>query len=373
MKQIEILTQDAQVGDLADALSQEETIAVDLEADSLHNYREKICLVQISTPQHNLLIDTLALGNLDPLKPVFADPRIRKIFHAADYDLRSLKRDFDLSVHGLFDTMICAQLLGEARIGLADLLDKYCGVTLDKKYQKADWSRRPLPEEMIRYAAADTAYLHHLAELFRVRLEALGRMGWVTEECALLESVHFAENSGPLAIRIKGAGLLSRRELGVLECLLQWREAEGARRNRPVYKIIGNKPLLELARRLPRNQEALKGIEGLPPRLVDRYGRALLTAVDRGRELAEDALPHYPRQPRRPKDPAREKRFQALRQWREQQAAAYALDPGVLINNTALDALAEARPQTRADLDRVAALKEWQKTELGEGILNVLS
>ncbi len=372
MKDIEILTTDAKVAELAGQLAAETAIAVDLEADSLHNYQEKICLIQISTTQQTVLIDTLAATNLSPLRPVFADPTIRKIFHAADYDLRSLKRDFDLNVHGLFDTMISAQLLGEERVGLADLLNRYFGVELDKKYQKADWSQRPLPAEMIRYAAADTNYLHRLMDLFVERLETLGRTSWVAEECALLEEVHFADNNGPLCVRAKGAGTLSRRELGVLECLLQWREGEGARLDRPVFKILGNKSLLELAQRMPQEKSALRGIEGLPPRLVDRFGNALLAAVAKGRKIPEEELPVFPRQARKLRDPAREDRFKVLKKWREKEAVKYALDPGVLINNFALDALAQANPQSAVELDKIAGLKKWQKAELVDGLLGAL-
>jgi len=373
MENIAILTTDAEVAELAGQLAAETAIAVDLEADSLHNYREKICLMQISTRQRTVLVDTLTATDLVPLQAVFADRAIRKVFHAADYDLRSLKRDFDLNVRGLFDTMISAQLLGEERIGLADVLNKHFGVELDKKYQKADWSQRPLPAEMIRYAAADTRYLHQLMDLFVVRLETLGRMSWVAEECALLEEVRFADTGGPLCLRFKGAGALSRRELGVLECLLQWREGEGARRDRPVYKILGNKVLLELAQRMPQEKNDLLGIEGLPSRLIERFGKSLLAAVARGRNIPEGELPLYPRLPRKERDPAREDRFKLLKKWRAQEAFKYALDPGVLINNFALDALALANPQSMAELDKVSGLKQWQKAELGAGLLGALA
>jgi ribonuclease D len=329
--------------------------------------------MQVSTRQRTVLVDTLAATDLKPLQVVFANPAIRKIFHAADYDLRSLRRDFELNVRGLFDTMISAQLLGEERIGLADLLNKHFGVELDKKYQKADWSLRPLPAEMIRYAAADTRYLHQLMDLFVERLEKLGRMSWVVEECALLEEVRFAETGGPLCLRFKGAGTLSRRQLGALEYLLQWREGEGARLDRPVYKILGNKVLLELARRMPQEKNDLIGIEGLPPRLIERFGRALLAAVARGRDLPEGELPLFPRLPRKERDPAREDRFKLLKKWRAQEALKYALDPGVLINNFALDALALANPQSRTELDKVSGLKKWQKAELGAGLLGALA
>jgi ribonuclease D len=373
MEKIEILTTNAQLAGFAGELSGESAIAIDLEADSMHNYRERVCLIQISTLQRTVLIDPLAVSNLSPLRPVLADPAICKIFHAADYDLRCLKRDFNLSVRNLFDTMISAQLLGEERIGLADLLRKYFAVELDKKYQRADWSQRPLSAEMTRYAAEDTGHLHRLMALFEARLKDLGRMSWATEEFVLMEDVRFAENGGPLCLRVKGAATLPRRDLGVLEKLLQWREQEGARLNRPVYKVIGNPQLLELAQRKPQDKEALHGIEGLPQRLADRYERALLAAVGEGLALAEDELPLFPRTPRKIKDPGLDERIKALKQWRQQAAADYAIDPGVLINNAALEAMAQANPRSRTDLERVAGLKNWQKEELGAGLLGALA
>ena len=373
MEKTEILTTDAQLRKLAGELAAEAVIAVDLEADSMHNYREKVCLIQVSTPHRTVLIDPLAVTDLGPLQPVLADPAIRKIFHAADYDLRSLRRDFGLSVHGLFDTMISAQLLGEERIGLADLLRKYFNVELDKKFQRADWSQRPLSAEMVRYAAEDTCHLHRLVELFEERLQALGRMSWGLEEFALMEDVSFAENGGPLCLRFKGAGTLPRRELGVLEQLLQWREGEGERLNRPVYKVLGNKPLLELAQRKPQGPEDMQGIEGLSARLLERYGASLLAAVQKGLDTPEAELPKFPRLPRRVKDPRFEDRVKALKKWRQEAALAYAIEPGVLINNAAIEALAELQPRTLDDLNQVAGLKNWQKEEFGARLLSALS
>ncbi len=373
METIHRLTTDVEISAFAKRLTKETAIAIDLEADSLHNYREKICLIQVSTTDKTVLIDPLAVTTLDPLKPILANPAITKIFHAADYDLRSLKRDYDININGLFDTMISAQFLGEERIGLADLLLKYFDVELDKKFQKADWSRRPLTPEMIEYAANDTRYLHKLKELFTERLDALGRMSWVREECALLENVRFAENGGMLCLRFKGAGTLSRRELGILENLLQWREREGAKLNRPVYKVIGNKPILELAKRMPQGEPGMRGIEGLSPRLIDRYGKALLAEVARGKKIPEENLPVFPRQPRKPKDTVREDRLKVLKKWREKEAREYSLEPGVLINNAALEAVVLAKPETAAELDQVVGVKNWQKEELGEGLLHALA
>jgi ribonuclease D len=364
-----ILITTAEVEALADELRGEAILAVDLEADSMHRYRERVCLVQLSIPGRTVLIDPLAGADLAPLAGLFADPAVRKIFHAADYDLRSLYRDFRLEVRGLFDTMVSAQLLGEEKIGLADVLGKYFDVTLDKRFQRADWSLRPLSAEMIAYAAEDTRHLHRLAELFEARLLALGRRAWADEEFRLLEGVRFSESEGPLCLRLKGAGTLDRRQLGVLEELLQWREREAERRDRPPFQVIGNTILLALAKQSPRSATALTAIAELPERLRDRYGRDLLAAIARGMELPSEFLPAWPKTSRPERDPAVDARFAALKGWRREKAASLGLDPGVLINNNLLESLARENPATAAQLAAFPGLKNWQRQDLGGELL----
>ncbi len=372
MEHIEILTTNTQIAELAELLAAETVIAVDLEADSMHNYQEKVCLIQVSTTERTVLIDPLAATDLSPLRPVLADPAIRKIFHAADYDLRSLKRDFDIEINGLFDTMICAQLLGEPRLGLADLLRKYFGVELDKRFQKADWSQRPLPAEMVRYAAADTSHLHRLVDILEPRLKELKRQSWADEEFLLMEKVCFAPAAGPICLRLKGAGNLERRELGILEALMQWREKEGCRRNSPVYKVLGNKSLLALAQRAPESAQGLRGIDDLSSRQIERYGQALLQAVREGLEVPEPELPRFERQPRRVKDPAAEARLKTLKSWRQKKADSLSLDPGVLINNALLEAVSRNNPRAIKDFAEIDGLKNWQRKELGQNLLDAL-
>ena len=167
---IEIITTAPALAAFAQKLAGQSSIAVDLEADSMHSYREKVCLLQFTTEEETVLVDPLAVTDLAPLGPVLANPGIRKIFHAADYDIRCLYRDFSLEINGLFDTMIACQFLGEEKVGLADVLLKYFGIELDKQYQRADWSKRPLSPEMIRYAAEDTAHLHRLVIILELSL-----------------------------------------------------------------------------------------------------------------------------------------------------------------------------------------------------------
>jgi ribonuclease D len=368
-----ILTSTAEVAALAAELRGEPVLAIDLEADSQHRYREQVCLLQLSTLDRTVLIDPLMGLDLAPLAELFANPAVRKIFHAADYDLRCLHRDFRLEVRGLFDTMISAQLLGEEKLGLADVLGKYFGVTLDKRYQRADWAIRPLPPEMIAYAAEDTRHLHRLMTLFEARLRELGRLEWAVEEFELLESVRFTASEGPLCLRLKGAGTLSRRQLGILEELLQWREREAARRDRPPFQVIGTSLLLALAQHAPRIQADLAAVEGVTPRLVDRYGRDLLATVVRGLERPEEELPVWPRQPRQERDPAVDARLAALKVWRKKRAGALHIDPGVLINNALLEALAREHPTRAAALEGFRGLKRWQRRVLGSELLAVLA
>lgn len=367
-----MLTDDASLLALAEELQREPVIAVDLEADSMHCYREKVCLLQFSTPKRTVLLDPLAVSDLAPLKAVLADPSVRKIFHAADYDIRCLNRDFGLEIRGLFDTMISCQFLGEPKVGLADILNKYYGVTMDKQYQRADWSKRPLTPGMIRYAAEDTRHLHRLAQMLEERLVEMERREWVAEEFELLEQVRFAGNGGPLFLRFKGAGTLDRRQLAILEGLLQWRDAEAQRRDCPLFKVFGNKPLLEIARSAPRSERGLAAVAGLPPRLADRYGRKLLQAVEAALALPKEELPSFPRNERTRRDPEAERRLTLLKDWRRQAAEDLQMDPGIVINNALLEEISRRNPAGAAQLAETPGLKRWQQQVLGAGILQAL-
>lgn len=184
---------------IAAGLKRERSIGVDIEADSMFHYLEKVCLIQISTRLQNIIVDPLSLDDLSPLAPVFSDPNIRKVFHGADYDMRSLYRDFGIEVNALFDTHIAAKFLGAPETGLAPLLKNRLGVAVDKKYQKKDWSLRPLPPAMLAYAAHDTCYLLPLSRILERELRDKDRLLWVEEECEFLCKVRpVPPNGDPL-------------------------------------------------------------------------------------------------------------------------------------------------------------------------------
>ncbi|MFA5700201.1 MAG: ribonuclease D, partial [Desulfuromonas sp.] len=213
MSQAPLLTTTAAVAELSRALSEHKVIAVDLEGDSMHSFQEKVCLLQFSWGTETALVDPLAGADLSALKAPLADPHICKIFHAADYDIRCLARDFDIQINGLFDTMTAAQLLGEPRVGLGDILHKYFGLELDKKYQRADWSARPLSAAMLHYAAEDTRHLKELMDILCQQLKEKDRLWWAEEEFLQLEQVRFSPPAGPACLQVKGAAALQPRQL----------------------------------------------------------------------------------------------------------------------------------------------------------------
>lgn len=349
--------------DLCRHLGSEPVVACDLEADSLHHYREKICLLQFSTPAGTWLVDPLAPLDLSPVRPFFADPSIRKIFHGADYDIRSLHRDFGIEVDNLFDTVIAAQFLGIRDFGLAALLSAEFGVTLDKRHQTADWSRRPLPREMLDYAALDT---HHLIPLYRRLLERLDgwRLDAVREESAILSRVRPDEGGElPLFLRVRGSGRLRGVNLAVLEELLQWRDREARHRDRPPFKVIGSEHLVAVAEKLPRTVEGLSTDASLPKKLADRYASFLLEAVTRGLETKSELIRKYERLRRPVRGEEKDKRIlAALKEWRAGRSGSLGVDPGVLIPNGQLERLAVAASPPPVS----GVLKGWQMSLFGE-------
>lgn len=365
----EIVTTQQRLAQVARLIGQEREVAVDLEMDSLHHYREKVCLVQISTRSESWLIDPLALGDLSPLAGPLGDPGVVIVMHGADYDVRSLHRDYGIEITNLFDTMIASRFLGLREFGLAALLKARFGIELNKKYQKADWSRRPLSPEMCDYAMADTATLLPLYDQLREELEQLGRVDWLEEECRLVCQARVSEREGPLFLSCKGAGKLKSRSLAALEGLLQLRDSQARQLDRPPFKVLSSETLMELAEKLPRTLADVACVKGMTPGQVNRYGEAVLAAVAAALALPERELPQYPRQRREePGDGVRE-RLKRLKQWRQDFSSTLGLEPGVVAPNWLLEGVAEAGPSTAAGLDAIIGMREWQKRLVGADLL----
>lgn len=354
-------------------LAKTDAIAFDLEADSMYHFQEKVCLIQIATDTVTLVVDPLKLDDLSPLKPVMANPRIRKVLHGADYDIRSLYRDFNIAVRNLFDTELASRFLGIRESGLDAVLQARFGVRLDKKYQRKDWSKRPLPQAMMDYAAGDVHHLLPLAALLEKELLAKGRLTWVREECDVLRQVRPPEqNNTPLFLHFKGAGRLSRRSLAVLEALLQLRRRLAEAKDRPLFKVLSNKSLLTLATTMPTTPQALEETGALSPKQRQIHGKALLQAIRPARDLPDKKLPVYPRQ-RSPRLPARvPDRVAVLKEWRDHKAEMLDLDPGLMLNKALMQAIAIRHPQKISDLSDVPDLHQWRRKAFGRDIVDIM-
>ncbi|MDD2364616.1 MAG: HRDC domain-containing protein [Desulfuromonadaceae bacterium] len=368
----EIITTESQLIKVAEILSRESEIAVDLEMDSLHHYREKICLVQISTRQQNWLIDPLALKSLAPLAEPLANPEIVVVMHGSDYDIRSLYRDFEIEVTNLFDTMIAARLVGLTEFGLAALLYARFAVVLDKKYQKADWSKRPLSREMCAYASADTINLLPLYDQLYLELEEKNRLKWLEEESRLVCQARVTEKEGPLFLHCKGAGRLKGHTLAILEELLQMRAKQSELLDRPPFKVLSADTLIEIAEIKPRSLYELTQIKGMTAGQVQRHGESILSSVETGAKVVEYMLPSFPRTAKRDVSELAKERLKNLKRWREYYSHEIGLDPGVLAPNWLLEAIADTANGESRELDSIQGMREWQKQLFGQDMERIL-
>jgi ribonuclease D len=349
-------------------LSRQKRLAVDTESNSLHAYRERVCLIQFSTADADYLVDPLSLDDLTPLGSIFSNVGIEKVFHAAEYDLICLGRDFGFTFAGLFDTMAAARILGYQAVGLESLLASRFGIRLDKRFQRADWARRPLTPEQVDYARMDTRFLLPLRDMLTEELEAKGRLALARDDFALACSPDGQEvrSTCPSWERIDSRHELSARGLTVLQALCQGREALARRYDRPLFKIVSNRVLLDLARLLPQDADGLLAA-GLTTRQVERFGPALLEAVHQGLQAP---LVQRPVRERPPEDFLL--RLEALKDWRKQSARDMQVESDVVLPRRMMYLLAEKAPRNRKELADLMAGSPWRLAHFGERILNAL-
>ena len=364
----------AQLDEFVDRISREKMIAVDLEADSMFHFQEKVCLVQMAAGDQYAVIDPLEVDDLSILGPIFNNRRICKVFHGADYDVRSLYRDYAIEINNLFDTQLASMFLGQRETSLGAVVNTRFGVKLDKRYQKKDWSQRPLPEGMIAYAASDVVHLVPLARAIMAELKAKGRLAWVTEECELLSGVRPLENNGePLFVRFRGAGRLPRRNLAALEGLLHYRVKLAAQKDRPLFKVLSNTALLKIATAMADTPQALENAHCLSAKQIRIYGKDLSAVVRQAKSIAPADLPVYPRRRRQPVAPEVPERINAIKSWRDAQAERLGLDPALLFNKALMTAIAVNRPMTIAALRDIDGIRNWQVKAFGKDLVSILS
>lgn len=345
---------DAKLATLLPVIKSASWLALDTEADSLHAYPEKVCLIQISTAAGDALIDPLGAINLDPLLDALNAHEL--IMHGADYDLRLLRKHHEFVPSAIFDTMLAARLSGERQFGLGALVEKWLGAKLDKGLQKADWARRPLPERMEIYARKDTRYLKPLADKLKVELQQKGRLAWHQESCARL----IVETSQPPAVdvdsvwRVKGSSRLSRPALAVLRALWQWREREAVAANRPPFFILAHEKLVAIA----AAAAARRPVEPLlPPRLAGSLRRrdGLTEAISAGLQLSADRHPDFLRPKGHRPTEAEMHRYWELKKRRDARAHKLGMDATLIASRATLGELAR-------DWDRYAPeLMPWQR------------
>ncbi|MBA4419544.1 MAG: hypothetical protein C0391_00135 [Anaerolinea sp.] len=343
-------------------------IAVDTESNSLHAYKEQVCLIQFSISNQDFLVDTLALHDISRLAPIFDNPNIVKIFHAAEYDLLCLKRDYHIHIQNVFDTMLAARILGYPVFGLGAILKDKFGVEMDKRYQKADWAKRPMPAAMLSYARMDTHYLVALREIMLQELNERHLMELAEEDFQRIAKVNGNGQEPDLNSfwKVNGAHDLNPIQAAVLRALYHVRDHEARRRNIPPFKVCPNEFLLALATTKPQNLEELLAT-GLNERLLKRYSHEWLTAVKVGLE-SEGLRP--PRAKKR--DVLLKERIDALKEWRKKTAAELNVESDVILPKDLMIAIAEKKPATFEQLAEIMAYFPWRYTNYGSQIIKVM-
>lgn len=371
----ELIASEAGLTALLRQLRAAPVLAVDTEAASFHRHADRIYLIQVSTSETTAIIDPLAVPDLSGFGALLADPAIEVVFHDADYDLRLFDMQYGFRASRLFDTRVAAELLNEPGLSLAALLERHFGVRVDKRFQRADWSARPLSQEMLAYAADDTRHLVALRDLLRGRLEETGRLSWAEEEFVAMTQVRWApdDEREPGWLRLKGAKALPPRQLAILREVHRWREEVAAKTDRAEFRILGNEALLAIAQQAPATPEALAAIKGLGRDTLQRRGRAILAAVRRAQRLKADELPRVERPPRHPREPEIEARLARLKAARTTISGRLGLPPGVVCPNSVLDAIARSVPGTRKELAGVPGMRRWQVETFGNDLLAALA
>jgi ribonuclease D len=364
------------LGRLVRKLASCPVVAVDTESNSLHAYRERVCLIQFSTPEADYIVDPLIISDLIPLAPCFANRDQQKVFHAAEYDLICLKRDYHFQFANIFDTMSTARTLGWPQVGLAAILGTHFGVTMNKKYQRADWKHRPLTPEQLDYARLDT---HYLVALRDKQIEALAEAGCTREAQEEFERLtRVGDDPGnddnstepdPSAFwRVKGSRDLTPAQAAVLQALFAYREQQAERIDRPPFKVMGEETLMALVRLAPRDAESLKSVPGMTPDQIQRHGRGVMQAIQQGLEAPAQRPPQAEREP----DEVRN-RYDRLHTWRKDRAKARGVESDVILPRTALWDLARRPPRTLDELAHIADFGPWRRETYGAEILALLS
>jgi len=368
----ELVAEQSALDRILEQIAGQSPVAIDTEAASFHRYHDRIYLIQLSTAEQTWVIDPLGVEDLSGFGSLLADPEVESIFHDADYDLRLFTKHYGFAARNLFDTRITAQLLGLPSIGLAALLQTHFGISPDKRFQRADWSIRPLTTGMLEYAAGDTSHLVELRNILRQELVDAGRLSWAEEEFRILEETRWepAEADPRVTfLKLKGARALERRGLAILRELYAWREETASTLDRASFRVMGNEVLLALAAKPVHDLDALGRVRGVGREILARRGEEVLAAIERGLAVPDAELPRFERGPRRVVDPEFDARVDRLKLRRNAAAERLGLQPGVLCPNAILEGIARLQPGSVAEMVAVPGMRDWQREAIGAELL----
>ena len=352
-------------------LQSESRLAIDLEANSMHAYREQVCLIQISIPSKDFIIDPLIDTDWEQLGQLIEEPKVEKIFHAAEYDLILLKRQFGWQINNLFDTMWAARILGYERCGLANLLNQFYGVELDKRYQKSNWCRRPLSPEQLSYAQRDTHYLLDFRDRLVEELIKVGRKEeafhiFQEQTYVTLPNIDFDTNG---FWSITGVKDLSSRQQSILKALYIFRDKQARKRDQPHFKVFGERTLFEIADLDPDSINDMRYAHGMSGGQLRRYGHQLLSVVHQARK---QSAPAPRKKKKRPSDEIVE-RYDKLHNWRKVTAQERGVESDVIISREALWSIAKEFPKTREALATIQFVGQWRVELYGNEMLSLIN
>jgi ribonuclease D len=354
---------------LVETLARQTLVGIDTEANSLYAYRERVCLIQFSIPGKDYVVDPLTLDDLSSLDVIFDNPGIEKIFHAAEYDILLMKKDFGFGFNNIFDTMVAARILGWKSVGLSSILESQFGVNVNKKYQRANWGRRPLSKEMLAYAQLDTHYLIPLRNY--LKSELLSRKRWeLAEEDFCRGSLVEANGSSSKpkdCWQINGVQDLTQQQVAILDELCKYREQVAENLDRPLFKVISDKSLLNIAADMPDSVAELEQIQGISRKQAQWIGKGLISAVRRGMNKQPPKQPQNRRPDERYLD-----RVKDLRQWRKMKARYLGVESDIILPRDLLFILAKENPQNQEEFRRILQSVPWRLEKFGNELFNLL-
>lgn len=345
---------------------------MDVESNSLYAYRECLCLLQVSLANEDYVIDPLAGFRLDGLEEILSNASIEKVFHAAEYDIGLLKREYPCEIHNIFDTMWAARILGYKKLGLANLVQEFFGVELDKRLQTANWAKRPLTPALLEYAQRDTFFLYPLRDVLANALQTSGLWTEASEHFSSLEKIPPSDNEfDPEGFwRLPGARTLRGRSLAALKALYEFRDAQARRLDRPSFKVLSKEVLVAIAKSMPRTLDQLAAVQGMNWSLVRQFGEQILEVVRRSHTAP---VPAYPKRKWNETNTGVGYRLDALLEWRKQAARERGVESDVILTRDLALAIALADPQSLDALSRVDGLGPYKLRQYGERILTVLA